>query len=107
MYIRRESAVKGTFPVRLANESDDSEIEISVYPPKISVLRKINELDIADKDNEFDIIDSMIEILSMALSSNKEKIQVSCEYLENVLDDEDIQYIFEDFFNWAAEIKKK
>lgn len=107
MYIKGDSSVKSTFSIELFDEAEENKIKLSVYPPKMKVLKKISKLSRDTEETEFEILDSMIEILSDALSCNKERINVSVEYLENVLDTEDVQSVFEDFFNWVADVKKK
>lgn len=107
MYIKGNSSVKSTFSIEILDETEGNKIKLSVYPPKMKVLKKISKLSEDADKTEFEILDSMLEILSDALSSNKESIYVSVEYLENVLDTEDIQSVFEDFFNWVADVKKK
>ena len=106
MYIKGNSSVKSTFSIEILDETEGNTIKLSVYPPKMKVLKKISKLSEDADKTEFEILDSMLEILSDALSSNKESISVSVEYLENVLDTEDIQSVFKDFFNWVADVKK-
>lgn len=108
MYKRNNGgSSKGTFSLILFDEEKDKEIKLSVYPPKMKVLKKIRELDADDNKAEFDIIETMTDILSDALSRNKEKIKLESSYLEELLDVEDVEEIFEDYFEWVAQIKKK
>mgnify|MGYP003438254809 FL=1 len=49
----------------------------------------------------------MLEILASALSRNAEKRTITAEFLADILDTEDMSALFEDYFQWVAEIKKK
>lgn len=105
MYTRKENPVKNTFTVTLVDDVTEEAVTINVYQPKIALIRKLKE--ISKGDNEIDIVDNMLEILASALSRNAEKRTITAEFLADILDTEDMSALFEDYFQWVAEIKKK
>ena len=42
MYIKGNSSVKSTFSIEILDETEGNTIKLSVYPPKMKVLKKIS-----------------------------------------------------------------
>lgn len=105
MYTRKENPVKNTFTVNLVDDVTEESVTVSVYQPKIALIRKLTE--VSKGDNGIDIVDNMLEILASALSRNAEKRTISAEFLADILDTEDMSALFEDYFQWVQNIKKK
>lgn len=102
MYISKNSQPKGTFTAEFIDEND-KKIIVSVFPAKIKHLKKAGELDGKSTDS----VNQITEFLSEVLSFNKEKIKISQEFLEDVLDISELSELFEDYFAWIANLKKK
>ncbi|MCQ2464682.1 MAG: hypothetical protein MJ095_03770 [Oscillospiraceae bacterium] len=105
MYSRKENPVKNTFTVELVDDMTDESVTVNVYQPKISLIRKLTR--VAEGENGIEIIDSMLEILAEALSRNAEKKTITADFLADMLDTEDMSSLFEDYFQWVQNLKKK
>lgn len=103
MYNKNDSLVKNYFHIEL--ESDEGEkFKYDIYQPKISTIRKLKSI---DKSEGIEVFDYMLDILSEAISHNKDKKVVSADFLASMLDTEDISNLFDDYFQWVNDLKKK
>ena len=106
MYIRKENnPVKNLFTVELHDEANGENIVLSVYQPKLALIRRLTG--ISDKGEGIAIIDEMLAILASALSCNAEKREISADFLADILDTEDMSALFADYFQWVTDLKKK
>lgn len=94
-------AVKNSYVIELENA--EKTISLSVYPPPIKAVKKMQKLNTESDD----VIDEMVDIISSIISNNKEHITLTAEDLEELLDFEDVTNIFFDISRWIADIKKK
>jgi len=104
MYIRKDNKVKNVFTVELSDEMSGENITLNVYQPKLALIRKLKSI---SQGEGIDIIDRMLDILASALSRNTEGRQIDADFLADILDTEDMSALFEDFFQWVNELKKK
>lgn len=100
------------FEVRLPNG-----LRLEVEPPKLKVLKHImavSKIDTtgitADGEDEeqtvgADVFESLAEGVAMALSKNKQKKEITTEFVADVLNLDQIQGLLTEYFNWVAEIK--
>lgn len=94
-------AVKNSYVIELENA--EKTISLSVYPPTIKAVKKMQKLNTESDD----VIDEMVDIISSIISNNKEHITLTAEDLEELLDFEDVTNLFSDISRWIADIKKK
>lgn len=104
MYSRKENLVKNVFTVSLVDDVTEETVTVNVYQPKCSLIRKLRNVQGGDG---LEIIDRMLEILSDALSRNAEKKEISADFLADMLDTDDMSALFEDYFQWVRNLKKK
>lgn len=105
MYSREENPVKNTFTVNLTDDVTDETVTVNVYQPKLALIRKLR--DVSKEADSMDIVDNMLGILADALSRNAEKRTISADFLADMLDTEDMSALFEDYFQWVQNLKKK
>lgn len=78
---------------------------ISVEPPKLKVLKKISKLSsVNDKLKEEDI-DNIIVALSLALSKNKQRINISKEKIEDTFNIDEMIQLLTEYFDWVNEVQ--
>lgn len=91
--------VKSVFPACF--ETDEGEkIAVSIYPPKVGIVRKLANLE----DND---LDGMILCISKIISKNREQRKFSEEETGELFDFEDISNFITDFSTWVENVKKK
>lgn len=98
------------FEVRLPNG-----LRLEVEPPKLKVLKHImavSKIDTAEIKAEGEeqtagegVFESLAEGVAMALSKNKQKKEITTEFVVDVLNLDQIQALLTEYFNWVAEIK--
>lgn len=98
------------FEVRLPNG-----LRLEVEPPKLKVLKHIMAVakvdtakiksDGEDGETAEDVFASLAEGVAMALSKNKQKKEITVEFVTDVLNLDQIQALLMEYFNWIAEIK--
>ena len=103
MYISKNAQTKGTFTAEFINDETDEKTIVSVFPAKIKYLKSAMEIQTKSKET----VNQIIEVLSKILSCNKEKIKITENFLEDVLDVSELTELFEDYFCWISELKKK
>lgn len=86
-----------TWPVRIVSD-DGAELNIDVINPKLKVFKQFQEL------GENSTVEDISGVLSAILSKNKQKIEVSADYLLDNLDSSDLAQILADFGQWLNEI---
>lgn len=102
MYRTGQSITKDVFKAEF--EADDgSVISLSVYPPKMKVMRMLQQIDL-DADTA---MEETIAALSAILSNNREKKRVSVSMVEELFDVTDLNDFFSDFNEWVGNLKKK
>nr|DAH52543.1 MAG TPA: hypothetical protein [Caudoviricetes sp.] len=98
MYKTKDTLVKNTFSVEIVDEIHNEVTSISVFPPKIKSLKKLENAG---------TISEISEALAAILSDNKENTRITTEFIDSALDISELGKLIEDYFNWIAEIKKK
>ncbi len=80
---------------------------LNIEPPKLKVLKKISALSkVNDTENlDEEDINNLIEAVALALSKNKQKFNISTEYVENNCDINEILDLLTNYFNWVNEIQ--
>lgn len=102
MYKSCEASVKGTF--RAEFEADDgTQIVVSIYAPKMKVLRMLQQIDL-ESDTA---MEETIKAVSDILSHNAEKRKISFETVEELFDVTDLNDFLTDFYEWVGNLKKK
>ena len=104
MYVRNDTPVKNTFRVELVDDASGEKQIVNVYQPKLGLFRKFKNV---SKEDNFQAVDDMVEILSEALSRNAEKVPVTVDFLLNNFDESDLSLLFNDYFGWIDDLKKK
>lgn len=94
------------FEVKLPNS-----VELSVKPPKMSVLKKIltisksmDGLSSEDGKKADEALRVLTDVLAVALSSNKQDRKVTSEELDGILDIRQLIALFEEYFTWVGKI---
>lgn len=80
---------------------------IDVEPPKLKVLKKIanfSKLSTASELTEDDI-SSLSLAISLALSKNKQNLNITPEYIEDHFNLDTMFSFLTDYFNWVSEIQ--
>lgn len=78
---------------------------LDVEPPKLKVLKKIIKLSNIKNEMLEKDFDNIILATSMALSKNKQKYQVTTEWLEENHNIDELQDLLINYFNWINEIE--
>jgi len=97
---KTSDVVKSTFNVEIEND-DGGAIRLSVLPPKMKVLRKMEEID----EKSPDVIGSLSDIVSDILGSNREKITVTRDDVEEWFRIDEIVELLNRITEWIAEVK--
>ena len=105
MYKRKDVLTKETFEITISDETTVKTLNLNVYQPKIALIRKLTN--VAKSKETEEIIENMLEILTSALKNNKEKVEISTDFLAEALDTDDMTALFEDYFKWVENLKKK
>ena len=102
MYKSCGASVKGTFRAEL--EADDgTQIAVSIYPPKMKVMRMLQQIDL-ESDTA---MEETIKAVSDILSHNMEKRKFGFEMVEELFDVTDLNEFLTDFYDWVGNLKKK
>lgn len=102
MYNSKNIGSKSTF-VAAFYDDDKNEYSVSIFPPKMSVLRDFSRLNTESADS----FDKMIEIIAKIVSKNQENIKFSADEIAEIFDFDDVNNFINDFFDWLKESKKK
>lgn len=81
--------------------------ELELEPPKLKILRKISKLSKSINNDELaeSDIENLSEAISLSLSKNKQKIDISTDYVEDNFDiDEMYDFLFK-YYSWVGEIQ--
>ena len=103
MYKSNDVQTKSTFHAELINEEKNESFSLSVYPPKMKILRKFSKINNEDDDS----IDDVISCIAEFISRNKENIHLSADDIDDIFDVDDINNFLSDFFEWIKLNKKK
>lgn len=103
MYKSNTSAVivRGArfMPCTLIDENSGKTYEINVKEPKLRTYKKFEAL------NESSEIEDIIDVTADVLNGNKEKIEITAEFVEDNFTLDEIAQFFEDFTNWLSEAR--
>lgn len=79
---------------------------LEVEPPKMKVLRKMISLAQQEQNGELEneAFDDLLSALSLALSKNKQRQQISKQYLDAELNLDEVQALLISYFDWVSEI---
>lgn len=102
MYNSKNIGSKSTFNAVFYDDSKN-EYNVSIFPPKMSVLRDFSRLNTESADS----FDKMIEIIAKIVSKNQENIKFSADEIADIFDFDDVNNFINDFFDWLKESKKK
>lgn len=69
--------------------------------PLTQSFNDLNESDLSETDS-WDLLDTIYELCSKIMSHNRERKEISVEYLENTLDTEDLQLFFESYMAFVT-----
>ena len=102
MYKSANVNTKATF-LAVFEDDGEKEITVHVFPPKLSVLNKLLEVNTESAESITDTTDALAKILS----NNKERIKFDSEKVGELVDVADLEELLTDFFEWCGELKKK
>lgn len=98
MYISENNAVvvRGArfMPCTLSDENSEKTYKINVKEPKLKVYKMFEKL------NDDSSVDEIIDAAAAILSSNKENIKITAEFVEENLSLDEVAQLFDDFTNW-------
>ena len=86
--------------VTLVEDETEKEININVESPKLKTYKKFEEIG----DNSS--MDDIVSILSLILSKNREKREISKDFLLENLELEEMLDIINDFTDWLNDNQK-
>ena len=99
MYCNK-SKTKNTFQLEMIDETNNREYKVAVYSPKISVLRRFENLD--DDSSVLEVT----KLIASIISNNSEKIKFSSEIIEDIFSIDDMMDFLDDYFTWVSEVRK-
>lgn len=95
MYKNGKTRNNNFFKCEIETESG-SNITLEVYPPKLSVYRKMENL------NDKSSVEEIAQLVSQILSKNKSKTEITSDFVLDNMDMADIMDFFDDFAEWLS-----
>lgn len=95
MYKNGKTRNTNFFKCEIETENGNN-IELEVYPPKLSVYRKMENL------NDKSSVEEIAQLVSQILSKNKSKTEITPDFVLDNMDMADIMEFFDDFAEWLS-----